>query len=92
MHAYLQSIGTWWTIHEARPAANTKAWDSNNEKAMGTIILCCTASIKIQVAEKTTVKQIWDLLKESYDQLFVGSAHTELKKLLSITRVLVHVW
>ena len=52
---------------------------------MGTITLCCTAPIKIQVAEKTTAKQIWDLLKESYGQPSVGSAHTELKKLLATT-------
>ena len=49
------------------------------------ITLCCTTPIKIQVAEKTTAKQIWDLLKESYGQLSVGSAHTELRKLLATT-------
>ena len=53
---------------------------------MGTITLHCTAPIKIQVAEKTTTKQIWDLLKELYGQPSVGSAHTaELKKLLATT-------
>ena len=85
MHAYLQSTGTWWTIREARPAADAKTWDGDNKKAMGTITLCCTAPIKIQVAEKTTAKQIWDLLKELYGQPSVGSAHTELKKLLATT-------
>ena len=85
MCAYLQSTSTWWTIREARPAADAETWDGDNEKAMGTITLCCTALIKIQVVEKTTAKQIWDLLKESYSQLSVGSAHTELKKLLATT-------
>ena len=80
MRAYLQSTGTWWTIREARPAADAETWDGDNEKAMGTITLRCTAPIKIQVAEKTTAKQIWDLLKESYGQPSMGSAHTELKK------------
>ena len=84
MHAYLQSTGTWWTIHEARPAADAESWDGDNEKAMGTITLRCTTPIKTQVAEKTTTKEIWDLLKDSYGQLSVGSAHTELKKLLVI--------
>ena len=83
MHAYLQSTSTWWTIHEACPAADAETWDGDNEKAMGTITLRCTTPIKIQVAEKTTAKQIWDLLKESYGQPSVGSAHTELKKLLA---------
>ena len=83
MHAYLQSTSTWWTIREARPAANAETWDSDNEKAMGTITLRCTAPIKIQVVEKMTAKQIWDLLKESYGQPSMGSAHTELKKLLA---------
>ena len=54
MHAYLQLTGTWWTIREARPAANPESWDGDNEKAMGTITLRCTAPIKTQVAEKTT--------------------------------------
>ena len=36
MRAYLQSTGTWWTIHEAHPAADPESWDSDNEKAMGT--------------------------------------------------------
>ena len=85
MHAYLQSTGTWWTIREARPAADTKSWDGDNKKAMGTITLRCSAPIRIQVAEKTNAKEIWDLLKESYGQPSVGSAHTELKKLLSTT-------
>ena len=85
MCAYLQSTGTWWTICEARPAIETESWDGNNKKAMGTITLCCTAPIKIQVVEKTTVKEIWDLLKELYGQPSVGSAHTELKKLLVTT-------
>ena len=44
-----------------------------------------TALIKTQVAEKTTAKEIWDLLKDSYGQPSVGSAHTELKKLLATT-------
>ena len=52
MHAYLQSTGTWWTIREARPAADAESWDGDNEKAMGTITLCCTAPIKTQVAER----------------------------------------
>ena len=85
MHAYLQLTGTWWTIREARPVADAETWDGNNEKAMGTITLRCTAPIKTQVEEKTTAKQIWDLLKESYSQPSVGSAHTELKKLLAMT-------
>ena len=85
MRAYLQSNGTWWTIREARPAADPETWDAENEKAMGTITLRCSAPIKIQVAEKTSAKAIWDLLKESYGQPSVGSAHTELKKLLSTT-------
>ena len=83
MRAYLQSTGTRWTIREARPAADPGSWDSDNKKAMGTITLCCIAPIKIQVAEKTSAKEIWDLLKESYGQPSVGSAHTELKKLLA---------
>ena len=85
MHAYLQSTGTWWTIREARPVANAESWDGDNKKVMGTITLRCTAPIKTQVAEKMTAKQIWDLLKESYGQPSVGSAHTELKKLLATT-------
>ena len=85
MRAYLQSTGTWWTICEARPAAEAKSWDGDNEKAMGTITLRCTAPIKTQVVEKTTAKEIWDLLKDSYGQPSVGSAHTELKKLLLTT-------
>ena len=52
MHAYLQSTGTWWTICEARPVADAETWDGDNEKAMGTITLRCTAPIKIQVAER----------------------------------------
>ena len=56
---------------------------SDNEKAMGTITLRCSAPIRIQVADKTNAKEIWDLLKESYGQPSVGLAHTELKKLLS---------
>ena len=52
---------------------------------MGTITLCCTAPIKTQVAEKMTAKEIWDLLEELYGQPSVGSAHTELKKLLLTT-------
>ena len=85
MHAYLQSTGTWWTIREARPAADAKSWDSDNEKAMGMITLHCSAPIRSQVAEKMNAKEIWDLLKESYSQPSMGSAHTELKKLLETT-------
>ena len=85
MRAYLQSTGTWWTICEACPAADAETWDSDNEKALGAITLRCTALIKIQVVEKTTAKEIWGLLKESYGQLSMGSAHTELKKLLATT-------
>ena len=85
MRAYLQSTGTWWTVCDARPAVDAESWDGNNEKVMGTITLRCTTPIKTQVAEKTTAKQIWDLLKELYGQPSVGSAHTELKKLLVTT-------
>ena len=73
------------TIRKARPAADPESWDGDNKKAMGTITLRCTALIKTQVAEKTSAKEIWDLLKDSYGQPSVGSAHTELKKLLATT-------
>ena len=85
MRAYLQLTSTWWTIREARPAANAESWDGDNEKAIGTITLRCTTLIKTQVVEKMTAKQIWDLLKELYGQPSMGSAHTELKKLLATT-------
>ena len=85
MRAYLESTGTWWTIREARPAADTETWDGDNEKAMGTITLRCSPPIRTQVAELTKAKEIWDLLKDSYGQPSVGSAHTELKKLLLTT-------
>ena len=85
MRAYLQSIGIWWTIREAHPAADPESWDGNNEKAMGTITLRCSTPIRTQVADKMNTKEIWDLLKESYSQPLVGSTHTELKKLLSTT-------
>ena len=87
MCAYLQLTGTWWTIHEVCPVADAESWDGDNKKTMGTITLHCSAPIRSQVAEKTSAKEIWDLLKELYSQPSVGSAHTELKKLL-VTMIL----
>ena len=46
MRAYLQSTGTWWTIREALPGADTESWDGDNEKVMGTITLHCSAPIR----------------------------------------------
>ena len=85
MCAYLQLTGTWWTIHEAHSADDTNTWDSDNEKVMGIITLCYSLPIRTQVADLTKAKEIWDLLMEFYGQLLVGSAHTELKNLLTMT-------
>ena len=55
LHACLLAVKrTWWAICEARPAADPESWDGDNEKAMGTITLRCTAQIRTQVVDKTT--------------------------------------
>ena len=57
MRAYLQSTGTWWTIREARPAADPESWDGDNEKAMGTITLRCSPPIRIQSLRRPTLRR-----------------------------------
>ena len=73
MEAYLQSNGQWSPITKTKPSTSSDAnkaesWDNTNTHAMGSIKLCLAPSIRTAIATKTTVKQIWDYLKEMYSK------------------------
>ena len=85
MQAYLQAQGQWFVYSNVCPANDTDIWDENTEKALGNITLRLTPSIQVAVADLTTVKEVWDHLKENFGTPSIGSAYTELSRLLSTT-------
>jgi len=86
MQAYLRAQGQWFVYSTTQPADShddRNNWDDSTERALGNITLCLTPSIQVAVADLTMVKEVWDYLKKSFGAPSIGSAYTELSKLLS---------
>ena len=88
MQAYLWAQGQWSVYSNIRAANNAddhKDWDDNTKRALGNITLHLAPSIQVTITDLTTVKEVWDYLKKSFGAPSIGSAYTELSKLLSTT-------
>ena len=60
-------------------------WDEHNKKALGNITLWVSPSIQTAISHLTTVKKVWDHLKENYSAPSIWNTYTELSWLLSTT-------
>jgi len=88
MQAYLRAQGQWFVYLTTQPADghdDRNNWDNSTERALGNITLRLAPSIQVAVTDLTTVKEVWDYLKKSFGAPSIGSAYTELSKLLSTT-------
>jgi len=88
MQAYLQAQGQWFVYSTTQPTNShddQNNWDDNTERALSNITLCLAPSIQVAIADLTTVKEVWDYLKKSFGAPSIGSAYTELSKLLLTT-------
>ena len=85
MQAYLRAQGQWFVYGTAHPNEDHDTWDKHNEKALGNITLQVSPSIQVAVLHLTTVKEVWDHLKENYSAPSIGSAYAKLSQLLSTT-------
>src|SRR5437899_2594046 len=83
MQAYLRAQGQWFIYGTEKPASDHETWDEHNEKALGNITLCVSPLIQVSITHLNTVKEVWDHLKENYGLPSIGSAYTELSRLLS---------
>jgi len=52
---------------------------------LGNITLHLAPSIQVAITDLTTVKEVWDYLKNNFGTPSIGSAYAELSKLLSMT-------
>ena len=85
MQAYLRAQGQWFVYGTAQPTNEHDSWDEHNEKALGNITLRVSPSIQTTISHLTTVKEVWDHLKENYSAPSIWNAYTELSWLLSTT-------
>ena len=85
MQAYLRAQGQWFVYGTTHPNEDHDTWDEHNEKALGNITLWVSPSIQVVISHLTTVKEVWDHLKENYGAPSIGSAYAELSQLLSTT-------
>ena len=65
MQAYLRAQGQWFVFGTAHPADEPESWDEHKEKALGNITLHVSPSIQVTIAHHTTVKEVWEHLKEN---------------------------
>ncbi|KIM50089.1 hypothetical protein SCLCIDRAFT_47455, partial [Scleroderma citrinum Foug A] len=66
-------------------ADESNSWDEHNEKVLGNITLRVSPSIQTAITNLAMVKEVWDHLKENYGTPSIGSAYTELSRLLTMT-------
>ena len=88
MQAYLWVQGQWFVYSTTQPADghdDRNNWDDNTERVLSNITLHLAPLIQVTIADLTTVKEVWDYLKKSFGAPSIGSAYTELSKLLSMT-------
>ena len=83
MQAYLRAQGQWFVYSTAQPTNEHNSWDEHNEKALGNITLQVSPSIQTAISHLTTVKEVWDHLKEKYSAPSIRNAYTKLSHLLS---------
>ena len=75
--------GQWFIYGNAHPDDEHETWDKHNEKVLSNITI--SPSIQVAIAHLTTVKEVWDHLKENYGMPSIGSAYAKLSQLLSTT-------
>ena len=85
MQAYLRAQGQWFIYGTAQPADEHDSWDKHNEKALSNITLWVSPSIQTAISHLTTVKEVWDHLKENYGAPSIGNTYAKLSQLLSTT-------
>ena len=83
MQAYLRAQGQWFVYGTACPDKDHGTWDEHNEKALSNINLHVSPLIQVAISHLTTVKEVWDHLKENYSAPSIGSAYAKLSRLLS---------
>jgi len=86
MQAYLWAQGQWYVYSTTQPADghnDRKEWDNNTKRVLGNITLRLAPSIQVAVSKLTSVKEVWDYLKKNFSAPSIGSAYTELSKLLA---------
>ena len=82
MQAYLRAQGQWFVYGTARPDEEHDSWDEHNEKGLSNITLQVSPSIQVAISHLTTVKEVWEHLKENYSTPSIGNACVELSQLL----------
>ena len=85
MQAYLRAQGQWFVYGTAQPANDHDLWDEHNERVLGNITLQVSPSIQTAISHLTTVKEVWDHLKENYSTPSIGNTYAKLSWLLSMT-------
>ena len=85
MQAYLRAQGQWFVYGTAQPADEHDLWYEHNEKALGNITLRVSPLIQTAISHLTTVKEVWDHLKENYGTPSIGNTYAELSWLLLTT-------
>ena len=91
MQAYLRVQGQWFIFGAACPANETESWDEHNEKVLGNITLHISPSIQSTIINLTTVKEVWDHLKDNYGSPSIGSTYAKLNQLLTTTSLLAPI-
>ena len=85
MQAYLRAQGQWFVYSTTCPNKEHDTWDKHNEKVLGNITSCVSPSIQVAISHLTTVKEVWEHLKENYGTPSIGNAYAKLSRLLSMT-------
>ncbi|KIM61335.1 hypothetical protein SCLCIDRAFT_25962 [Scleroderma citrinum Foug A] len=83
--AYLRAQSQWFVFGTPCPADETESWDKHNEKVLSNITLHVSPSIQTTIADLTTVKEVWDHLKENYGTPSISSAYAKLSWLLTMS-------
>ena len=85
MQAYLRAQVQWFIYSTAHPNEDHSTWDEHNKKALSNITLQVSPLIQVAILHLTTVKEVWDHLKENYGTPSIRSTYAELSWLLSTT-------
>lgn len=88
MESYLKAQGQWKVFTKTKPttpAEKVEEWEEADLKAQGNLLLRLAPSINTAVTGKSTAKEIWDYLKDTYGKPGVPIVYQDFRAAMALS-------
>lgn len=86
MEAFLRASGLWRKMNGTRPddAEKADAWDENDDRALGAIVLRLEPHISSRFATHGSAIGLWESLSQQYNTPSISLAYNEFQAMLKL--------